>query len=138
MHPTARNEMVKLHYENHNAFIHYGGGGFDMFGYSTKDKDTLNPFLFAEQDRLDSLELIKTQIQNKVGDYNNKTFETLIQNEINYTPATIETIKESLQEQIYYGDIDIIDPKTNKRVKNYKNIKSEYIIKDNKQKRFNF
>ena len=41
-------------------------------------------------------------------------------------------------EQIYYGDIDIIDPKTNKRVKNYKNIKSEYIIKDNKQKRFNF
>lgn len=109
-----------------------------MFGYSTKDKDTLNPFLFAEQDRLDSLELIKTQIQNKVGDYNNKTFETLIQNEINYTPATIETIKESLQEQIYYGDIDIIDPKTNKRVKNYKNIKSEYIIKDNKQKRFNF
>ena len=138
MHPTARNEMVKLHYENHNAFIHYGGGGFDMFGYSTKDKDTLNPFLFAEQDRLDSLELIKTQIQNKVGDYNNKTFETLIQNEINYAPATIETIKESLQEQIYYGDIDIIDPKTNKRVKNYKNIKSEYIIKDNKQKRFNF
>lgn len=47
-HPTARNEMVKLHYENHNFFIHYGGKGLDMFGYSTKDLETLNPFLFTE------------------------------------------------------------------------------------------
>lgn len=109
-----------------------------MFGYSTKDKDTLNPFLFAEQDRLDSLEAIKTQIQNKVGSYNNKTFETLIQSEINYTPATIDTICKSLEEQICYGDIDIINPKTNKKVRSYKNIKLDYIIKDNKQKRFNF
>lgn len=137
MHPIARNEMVKLHYENHNSFIHYGGEGLDMFGYSTKDKA---PFLFEEQDRLDSLELIKKQIQNKVGNYNDKTFETLIQHEINYTPATIETICESLQEQLSYGEIDIIDPKTNKKVMNYKNIKLEYLIKCNKhkQQRFNF
>lgn len=138
IHPIARNEMVKLHYKNHNAFIHYGGAGLDMFGYSTKDKGTLNPFLFAEQDRLGSLEAIKTQIQNKVGSYNNKTFETLIQSEINYTPATIDTICKSLEEQICYGDIDIINPKTNKKVRSYKNIKLDYIIKDNKQKRFNF
>lgn len=137
-HPIARNEMVKLHYENYNSFIHYGGKGLDMFGYSTKEKYTLSPFLFGEQDKLESLELIKEQIQYKIKNYDNQTFETLIQKEINDTPATIETITESLQEKLDYKDIDIIDPKTNKRIKSFKKIKLEYIIKCNKQERFNF
>lgn len=137
-HPIARNEMVKLHYENHNSFIHYGGEGLDMFGYSTKDKYTLKPFLFTEKDRLKGLELIKNQIQNKIKNYDNKTFITLIKNEINKTPATIETIYESLKEQLHYGDIEIINPKTSKKIKNPKNIKLDYIIKDTKQQRFKF
>lgn len=65
-HPTARNEMVKLHYENHNAFIHYGGEGLDMFGYSSKDKKMLDPFLFAESDKQKSLKSITKQIQEKI------------------------------------------------------------------------
>lgn len=90
-----------------------------MFGYSTQDKYTLKPFLFTEEDRLKGLQRIKEQIQNKVKKYNNQTFDTLIQNEINNTPATIETIQESLKEQLHYGDIEIIDPKTNKKIKKY-------------------
>lgn len=137
-HPTARNEMVKLHYENYNSFIHYGGKGLDMFGYSTQDKYTLKPFLFTEEDKIKGLELIKKQIQSKVKKYDNQTFDTLIQNEINNTPATIETIQESLKEQLYYGDIEIINPKTNKKIKKYTDIKLKYIIKDTKQQRFEF
>ncbi len=137
-HSTARNEMVKLHYENHNAFIHYGGNGLDMFGYSTRDAETLNPFLFAEEDRLKSLNSIAQTIQNKIKKYDNQPFENLIKNEINQTPATIETIKESLEECLHYEDIEIIDPKTNKKIKNYKNIKLDSIIKDKKQQRFKF
>ena len=137
-HPTARNEMVKLHYENHNSFIHYGGEGLDMFGYSTKDKYTLKPFLFTEEDKIKGLELIKKQIQSRVKKYDNQPFNALIKNEINNTPATIETIQESLEEQLHYGDIEIIDPETNKKIKKYKNIKLNCIIKDTKQQRFNF
>ena len=137
-HPTARNEMVKLHYKKHNAFIHYGGEGLDMFGYSTKDKNLL--FSFTEEDRLKGLNLIKDQIQDKIVYYDNKTFGNLIQNEINNTPATIQTIQESLEEQLYYGDIEIFDAKANVAVKNYKNIKLEHIIKisKHKQQRFKF
>ena len=130
--------MVKLHYENYNSFIHYGGEGLDMFGYSTQDKYTLKPFLFTEEDKIKGLELIKKQIQSKVKKYDNQTFDTLIQNEINNTPATIETIQESLKEQLYYGDIEIINPKTNKKIKKYTDIKLKYIIKDTKQQRFEF
>ncbi len=137
-HPIARNEMVKLHYKKHNAFIHYGGEGLDMFGYSTKDKNLL--FSFTEEDRLKGLNLIKNQILDKIVSYDNKTFGNLIQNEINYTPATIETIQESLIEQIYYGDIEIFDTKANVAVKNHKHIKLEHIIKisKHKQQRFKF
>ncbi len=137
-HPIARNEMVKLHYENHNSFIHYGGEGLDMFGYSTKNKNIM--FLFTEEDRIMGLNLIKKQIQNKIIDYDNKTFGTLIQNEINNTPATIETIRESLKDQLYYGDIEIIDIKAKKKINNPKNIKLEHLIKipKHKQQRFKF
>ena len=109
-----------------------------MFGYSTQDKYTLKPFLFTEEDKIKGLELIKKQIQSKVKKYDNQTFDTLIQNEINNTPATIETIQESLKEQLYYGDIEIINPKTNKKIKKYTDIKLKYIIKDTKQQRFEF
>lgn len=137
-HPIARNEMLKLHYKNHNSFIHYGGEGLDMFGYSTKNKNTM--FLFTEEDRIRGLNLIKKQIQNKIIDYDNKTFGTLIQNEINNTPATIETIRESLKDQLYYGDIEIIDIKAKKKINNPKNIKLEHLIKipKYKQQRFKF
>lgn len=137
-HPIARNEMVKLHYKKHNAFIHYGGEGLDMFGYSTKDKNLL--FSFTEEDRLKGLNLIKKQIQAKIANYDNKTFESLVKNEINGTPATIQTIQESLEEQLYYRDIEIFDTKTKTIIKNYKNIKLEHIIKiaKHKQQRFKF
>ncbi len=137
-HPIARNEMVKLHYKKHNAFIHYGGEGLDMFGYSTKDKNLL--FSFTEDDRLKGLSLIKNQIQDKIVNYDNNTFGSLIKSEINNTPATIQTIQESLEEQLYYGDIEIFDTKANVAVKNHKNIKLEHIIKvsKRKQQRFKF
>ena len=139
-HPIARNEMVKLHYENHNAFIHYGGEGLDMFGYSSKDKKTLNLFLFAESDKQKSLKSIQRQIQEKITQYNNKTFGEFIKNEINDTPATIEIIQESLKEYLRYGDIEIIDIEKNKKIKNYKDIKLENLIKIPKirQGRFDF
>lgn len=139
-HPTARNEMVKLHYENHNAFIHYGGNGLDMFGYSSKDKKTLNPFLFAEADRQKSLKSITKQIQGKITQYDNKTFGDFIKNEINDTPATIEVIQDSLREVLYNKEIEVIDTKKNKKIRNCKDIKLENLIRIPKirQGRFNF
>lgn len=137
-HPIARNEMVKLHYKYYNSFIHYGGSGLDMFGYCSKDLDTLSPFLFAEEDKKQSLKRIIDQIDEKVSRHNGKTFGDLIRLEINQTPATIEIIKESLHEYLYYGDIEIIDTKTNRLIKNYKNIKLDHIIKRTKQQRFKF
>lgn len=137
-HPIARNEMVKLHYEYYNSFIHYGGSGLDMFGYSTKDIETFNTFLFAEEDKNKSLKCIESQIDEKVAKHSAKTFGELIKSEINHTPATIEVIQESLKEYLLYGDIEIINPKTNKLVKNHKNIKLDHIIKRTKQQRFKF
>ena len=135
-HPIARNEMVKLHYELHNSFIHYGGSGLDMFGYSTKDAETLNPFLFAQEDKNKSLKCIESQIDEKVAKHSGKTFGELIKSEINHTP--IEVIQESLKEYLLYGDIEIINPKTNKLVKNHKIIKLDHLIKRPKQQRFKF
>lgn len=132
--------MVKLHYQNYNSFIHYAGEGLDMFGYSSKDKNTLKPFLFAQEDKERSLKLVAEQIEKKITQYDSKTFEELIRNEINYTPATIEIIQESLREYLRHEYIEIIDTKKGKKVTNCKNIKLENVIKIPKirQKRFNF
>ena len=139
-HPVARNEMVKLHYENHNAFIHYGGEGLDMFGYSSKDKKMLDPFLFAESDKQKSLKSITKQIQEKITQYDSKTFREFIENEINNTPATIEIIQDSLKEGLYYKDIEVIDTKRNKNITNCRDIKLENVIKipKTRQKGFDF
>lgn len=136
-HPIARDEMVKLHYKYQNDFIHYGGKGLDMFGFSTKEQKTLDPFLFTEKDRERSLQIIEQQIPEKIKKYDGKTFGDFIEDEINQTPATIEIIQTALNEAIYYGDIEFLNKK-GKKVKRSKNIKLEDHIKISKQMRLKF
>lgn len=136
-HPIARDEMVKLHYKHQNDFIHYGGEGLDMFGFSTKEQMTLNPFLFTEQDKEKSLQIIKQQIPEKMKNYDGRTFGDFIRDEINQTPATIEIIQNSLNEALYYGDIEFFD-QTGKKIKQSKNIKLDDHIKIGRQQRFKF
>ena len=48
-HPTARDVMIRIHWDVFNAFEHYGPGDFGMLGWDTlKQSETLSLFRFGE------------------------------------------------------------------------------------------
>ncbi len=51
-HPTARDVMVQLHWENHNTFEHYGPGDFGMLGWDALQPNYIPLFNFEELEAL--------------------------------------------------------------------------------------
>lgn len=50
-HPTARDVMVQQHWRSKNTFVHFGKGGFGMFGWDAlRNEETLPLFGFDEVD----------------------------------------------------------------------------------------
>ncbi len=50
-HPTARDVMLRLHWELSNVFEHYGDGDFGMLGWDAiKDPRAINIFNFSQED----------------------------------------------------------------------------------------
>ena len=47
-HPTARDVMIRLHWEIHNTFEHYGSGDFGMLGWDALKPDIVPLFSFEE------------------------------------------------------------------------------------------
>ena len=47
-HPTARDVMIRCHWDSFNTFEHYGSGDFDMLGWDALNTGTLPLFHFEE------------------------------------------------------------------------------------------
>lgn len=49
-HPTARDVMMRIHWETQNTFQHYGRGDFRMLGWDALESESLSLFHFEELD----------------------------------------------------------------------------------------
>ena len=122
-HPTARDEMMKLHWDEQNTFQHYGNAGLRMLvGYDSAKKNTLFEFDdFAKENSINSL---SKEIPKIIYSHKEVSFGNLRNSIINQTPATIDIIKESLSIPMETGEIYVksSDKKSNRckssRIKN--------------------
>jgi three-Cys-motif partner protein len=122
-HPTARNVMTEVHWQNHNYSIHYGGAGINMFnepymiGYDPDmDIDYTNQsslgYEFDDHAKQVSIDRLIEQLPYIIYKKDSGiTFEQLFSNICNTTPATTQICRESLNQLLQYKSINIISNK---------------------------
>lgn len=140
-HSRARDEMMQLHWAKQNTFEHYGRPGLQMLiGYdSSKDHSLFQHYGFDHGSREQSISTLSQELPRLIYEFNNITFSNLKNNILNQTPATIEMIKESIDEHIQYGEIAVTSKEGAKRQKS-STIKDDDVIAKPKymQSRFIF
>jgi len=105
-HAKARDEMIKLHWDNQNTFQHFGKAGLKMLiGYNSEYEGNL--FKFDNFARKKSIESLSEELPKIIYEFDAIEFSQLKNNIINETPATVDMIKESLREQIHYKELII-------------------------------
>lgn len=131
-HPTARDEMVKLHWEKQNTFIHYGKEGLNMLiGYGSSSRENLfnnHAYKFDDFAKEKSIHSLSSELPKLIYNYKEVSFENLKNSILNETPATVDIIKESLADAMECGEIVIkSQDKVSKRMK-YNSIKKDDIL----------
>lgn len=141
-HPTARDEMMKLHWEKQNSFIHYGGAGLKMLiGYNSEYKNNLfkNEIYefndFAKEKSIDSL---SKEIPRMIHSAKETTFESLKNTIINQTPVTENILRESLSESLESGEIEIRSADKLSKRKKFTTIKKDDFLIWRGQKQLSF
>ncbi len=117
MHQRARGAMVDLHWAENNHFIHFGGAGLDMLGYSAGLDETESgqqsfEFLFDESARTRSISALRDDLPRLIAASDEGiTFEQLFGATCNETPATEEIYRQTIFELAQYKEIKIIGAK---------------------------
>jgi len=139
-HAKARDEMVKVHWLHHNNFIHYGGAGLHMLGYDPASDDELTnqpAFEFDSSAKETSINTMLEDLVRIVHSREEMSFELLIEETANDSPATSEMFKSTLGELSIQGDIKIITPKGQER-RSSAQISNQDLIVAEKQTFFDF
>lgn len=132
-HPTARDEMIKLHWEKQNTFQLFGRAGLQMLvGYSSDNQTSL--FEFDEFAKEASLKSLAQEIPPLIKSLQEVPFSKLRNTILNETPATIEIIKQSLDDAIQDGEIEIYSVNRKSKREKFTTIKNDDILKWKGQK----
>jgi three-Cys-motif partner protein len=116
----ARDVMTRIHWENNNHFIHYGGAGLEMFevlGYVSEndDKHTGQSALFCFDDvaRTRSTNQLVEQIAPLIyADPEGVTFAELFATTCNLSPASADIYKDALSQLRGHREIEVISAAT--------------------------
>lgn len=132
-HPTARDEMIKLHWKEQNTFQHFGKAGLQMLlGYNSENK--LNLFEFDNFAKQQSIDTLGNEIPKLIKNKKEIQFDLLKEIIVNETPASFEIIKESLSNSIQSGEIDVKSYDGKSKRKKFTTIQNADIIKWTGQK----
>lgn len=121
--PRARDVMTRIHWQNNNHFIHYGGPGLDMFralGYVSKNDSRLSgyqPALFEfDQDaKKSSTDQLVEQIAPLIyADSGGVTFAELFATTCNLSPASADIYRDAIDVLRGYREIEVISSSTGK------------------------
>lgn len=117
-HPRARDVMTRVHWENNNHFIHYGGAGLDMFGAigydANRDEQVTGQssfaFEFDEHAHDASVRRLTDQLVPLIHGHQDVSFGQLYAATCNTTPADGQRYKEALGQLIDHGEITVASP----------------------------
>jgi three-Cys-motif partner protein len=102
MHPRARSAMVDLHWESNNNFIHFGGAGLNMLGYTPKlDSELTGQIALDYMFDSNASERSKHALLSDLSTYVGRapagiTFEELFAQTCNTTPASNAMYRDAL------------------------------------------
>lgn len=113
-HPTARDVMGELHWQNQNTCSHYGGDGLFALGFDPDYSIPKLDFNFSTLDRERSTKLIGTQLPRIITDLTSSindtiSFEEFFGSLCNETPATKSIISEVAVSLRNEGELEIFD-----------------------------
>ncbi len=112
-HPTARDVMIRCHWNNFNTFEHYGSGDFDMLGWEALESKTLPLFHFGG---LDAEEMRKQLLNSMPGELFSLaseapiTIDTMRHMLANRTAAPFSDLDEIILQLHREGEIEILSP----------------------------
>lgn len=114
MHPTARNEMQKLHWSLKNYFCHEGKPGLWMLGYDPKSDGygQTQDFLFTEMDEKLNHKRLLEEIPAAIPK-DGASFYNFVSAQCNSTPSTAEMIKKAIMELYVIDGVRVFTPQGN-------------------------
>ncbi len=126
-HPTARDVMIRQHWECNNTFLHYGPGDFNMLGWDELQDSKVPPlFNFSETDRRqmhsDLLESLPMEVHSLVSEQP-ATIEAIRNLLANRTAARFSDLDGCILEIVQEGEFNILDPEGNVRSRSLKNLR---------------
>lgn len=112
-HPTARDVMLRLHWELSNVFQHYGEGNFGMLGWDAiKDPSAINLFNFTEADGAALHRQLMDSLPRRLDALVSKdpiSVGTVHHQLANSTAATGQKMNTAIIDLFRQGDFDIRD-----------------------------
>lgn len=112
MHIKAWDEMVKLHWQRHNCFVHHGTPGLNMFGFDPHNR--AYDFRFDAAAEEQSNAALSKQLPRLIYAKDGITFRDLLISQSNRTPASSDIFRNVLNMLRSEGDIHIIDHRSGK------------------------
>jgi three-Cys-motif partner protein len=121
--PRARDVMTRIHWQNNNHFIHYGGPGLDMFralGYASKNDDRITGyqhslFEFDEDAKQASTDGLVAQIGPMIyADSDGMTFAELFATTCNMSPASADIYRDAIDLLRGHREVEIISSSTSR------------------------
>ena len=124
-HPTARDVMIQCHWDNYNAFEHYGSGGFDMLGWDALRTGGVSLFEFTEFDskqmRGELLNSMPAKLHALAAEYP-ITVDAMRHMLANDTAARFSDLNDVILQLNRVREVDILNPDGKKRSHNLKQL----------------
>lgn len=111
-HIKAWDEMVKLHWQHHNCFVHHGAPGLNMFGFDPYNR--AYDFRFDDAAEEQSNTALSKQLPRLIHAEDGISFRDLLISQSNRTPASSDIFKNVLNMLRAEGEIDIVDHRDGK------------------------
>ena len=126
-HPTARDVMIRQHWNIHNTFEHYGTGGFGMLGWDTlRDSQTIPLFKFGELDEQKMQSQLLNSLPRELFNLANEqsvTIDAIHHALANQTAARFSDLDEIILRLVRGGEFEVLDANGKLRSKSLKKLK---------------
>ncbi len=130
-HPTARDVMINCHWNNFNAFEHYGPGDFQMLGWDALHSGTIPLFHFEDLDAKQMREQLLNSMPEELYALAAETpitLDTMRHMFANRTAARFSDLDAVILRLVQEREFDILTPEGKKRSSNLTRINASDLI----------
>lgn len=124
-HPTARDVMIRCHWELQNPFEHYGSGDFEMLGWDALNSGTLPLFHFEDLEAQQMKEQLLNSMPKELFSLVSEapiTVDVMRHMFANRTAARFSDLDEVVLRLFQEKEFDILNPDGKRRSRNLRRI----------------